>query len=104
MLGMNTLRAKESVETTPDQWPAEIGSRWPQCIGSIRLQIRPLTRGWSSCSSSLRSCALEDLHTDRDAWREPTRPGALPYLEYGTSQPLPQLIGVCLSTSCCFAV
>jgi hypothetical protein len=75
MLGMNTLRAKESVETTPDQWPAEIGSRWPQCIGSIRLQIRPLTR-----------------------------PGALPYLEYGTSQPLPQLIGVCLSTSCCFAV
>ena len=27
MLGMNTLRAKEPVETVPDQWPAEIGEQ-----------------------------------------------------------------------------
>jgi hypothetical protein len=27
MLGINTLRAKESVEATPDQWPREIGEQ-----------------------------------------------------------------------------
>jgi hypothetical protein len=27
MLGMNTLRAKEPVETSPDQWPADIGEQ-----------------------------------------------------------------------------
>ena len=27
MLGVNTLRANELVETTPDQWPDEIGEQ-----------------------------------------------------------------------------
>jgi hypothetical protein len=27
MLSMNTLRAKEPVETSPDQWPADIGEQ-----------------------------------------------------------------------------
>jgi hypothetical protein len=27
MLGMNSKRAKEPVDTTPDQWPADIGEQ-----------------------------------------------------------------------------
>ena len=27
MLGMNTQRAKAQVDTTPDQWPADIGEQ-----------------------------------------------------------------------------
>ena len=27
MFGMNTQRAKEPVDTTPDQWPADIGAQ-----------------------------------------------------------------------------
>jgi hypothetical protein len=29
---------------------------------------------------------------------------ALPHLRYGTTQTLPQSVGVCLSTPCCFAI
>ncbi len=38
MLGMNTLRAKEPVQTAPDQWPAEIGK---QMAAAHRIDTDP---------------------------------------------------------------
>ena len=59
MLGMNTLRAQEPVETAPDQWPAEIGEQmaaahriYPVVDETARLV--ELLRRWRSCTPRVK--------------------------------------------------